>query len=475
MTTWTTTTSLYPHQAAAVAKVCPSRVGGLFMEMGTGKTRAAIELAHQRRSRYDRLIWFCPVSLKQTIAHEWRKHTDLPPEAIYVFDDRTSERTVPRDALIFIVGIESMSNSARAVFAVKSLITTRSFVVVDESSFIKGHRSLRSERLRILAQNCRYRLLLTGTPLTQGVQDLFAQMRFLSPKILGYHSYYTFAANHLEYSDKYPGMIVRAHNTGLLAAKMAPYIYQVTKAECLELPEKLYDRRYCDLTGPQQAAYAQAKEELLLAVDDEDLSVYHIFRLFTALQQIVCGFWQRQGETLTFPHWRLELLDGALADIAENEKVIIWAKYRRCIADLTTHLRQQHGQDSVAQFYGDLSERERAAELERFRNQARFLVATPATGGYGLTLNEAAHVVYYTNGFKYSERIQSEDRCHRIGQTQPVTYIDLVASGTIDQRIQDALARKESLIDGFKRRIAQVKDKDKREVRKAIHELTQEL
>jgi SNF2 family DNA or RNA helicase len=472
---WTTTTKLYPHQAAAVDKVRPSRVGGLFMEMGTGKTRAAIELAYQRRTRYDRMIWFCPVSLKQTIAYEWRKHTDLPDSAICVFDDRTSERTLPRDALVFIVGIESMSSSDRVVFAARSLITTRSFVVVDESSFMKGYKSLRSERLRILTQHCRYRLILTGTPLTQGVQDLFAQMRFLSPKILGYHSYYSFAANHLEYSDKYPGMIVRAHNTGLLAAKMAPYVYQVTKAECLDLPAKLYERRYCDLTGPQRNAYAQAKEELLFAVDEEDLSVYHIFRLFTALQQIVCGFWQRQGETLIFPHRRLGLLDGALADIAADEKVIIWAKYRRCIADITNHLRQQHGKSSVAQFFGDLSEHDRAVELERFRQQARFLVATPATGGYGLTLNNAACVVYYTNGFKYAERIQSEDRCHRIGQTQPVTYIDLVATGTIDQRIQDALVRKESLIDAFKRRITQVKDKDKREVRKAIHELTQEL
>jgi SNF2 family DNA or RNA helicase len=471
--TWTTTTNLYSHQAAAVAKVRPSRVGGLFMEMGTGKTRAAIELAHQRRTRYDRIIWFCPVSLKPTISYEWKKHTDL--SAIYVFDERTSERTLPRDALLYIVGIESMSSSARVVLAVRSIITTRSFVVVDESSFMKGHKSLRSERIRILAQHCRYRLILTGTPLTQGVQDLFAQMRFLSPKILGYQSFYSFAANHLEYSDKYPGMIVRAHNTGLLATKMSPYVYQVTKAECLDLPAKLYECRYCDLTGPQRDAYVQAKDDLLFAVDDEDLSIYHIFRLFTALQQIVCGFWRRQGETLMFPHVRLELLDGALADIPDDEKVIVWAKYRRCIADITHHLQQQHGQSSVAQLYGDLSERDRAVELEQFRHQVRFLVATPSTGGYGLTLNEAAHVVYYTNGFKYSERIQSEDRCHRIGQPKPVTYIDLVANGTIDERIQDALSRKESLIAAFQRRIDQVKDKSKAEVRNAIHDLVQSL
>lgn len=472
--TWQTITELYPHQIPAVTKMRPTRVGALFMEQGTGKTRTAIELAHERRTRIDRLIWACPVSLKATIAYEWEKHTDLPASAIVVFDDRTSERTLTREAQVYIVGIESISSSARVVFALRSLITTRTFVVVDESSYIKGHRSLRSERLRLLCQNCRYRLILTGTPLTQGVQDLFAQMRFLSPKILGYRSFYSFAANHLEYDPKYKGKVVRAHNTGHLAARVAPYVYQVTKAECLDLPAKLYESRYCHLTGPQRDAYQQAKEDLLL-VEDEELHVYQLFRLFTALQQIVCGFWRRKSELLTFPHHRLGLLDGALADIPGDARVIVWAKHRYAIAQISEHLRTTHGWASVAQFYGDLSERQRAVELARFRQDARFLVATPATGGHGLTLNEAAHVVYYANGFKYSERAQSEDRCHRIGQHQRVTYVDLVALGTIDQRIQTALARKENVIDAFKRRIAQVKDKSKREVRAAIHELVQEL
>lgn len=87
----------------------------------------------------------------------------------------------------------------------------------------------------------------------------------------------------------------------------------------------------------------------------------------------------------------------------------------------------------------------------------------------------AAHVVFYTNGFKYAERVQAEDRCHRIGQTRPVTYIDLTASGTIDERIQAALARKEGLAESFRRQVGAVKDKGRAEVRKLIHELVREL
>ena len=202
-------TSLMPHQVAAVAKVLPSRIGALFCDMGTGKSRTSIELVSRRLERIDRVIWFCPVSLKETVRQEIIKHTDCTD--IHVFNGRTSEHNLPR-ALWYVVGIESMSSSNRVVLAVDKLVTTRTMIILDESSYIKGHNSMRTQRLTYICQRARYRLILTGTPLSQGVVDLFAQMRFLSPKILGYNSFYSFAANHLEYSEKYPGKIVRSHN-----------------------------------------------------------------------------------------------------------------------------------------------------------------------------------------------------------------------------------------------------------------------
>src|SRR5690606_2158590 len=95
---WTCTTELHPYQQEAVAKLLPSRVGALFMDMGTGKTRTAIEFVRIRQNKIDRVVWFCPVSLKETIRAEIIKHTTCPVNAVYVFDDRTNERTVPRDA-----------------------------------------------------------------------------------------------------------------------------------------------------------------------------------------------------------------------------------------------------------------------------------------------------------------------------------------------------------------------------------------
>lgn len=171
MQTFATKTNLMTHQREAVAKVLPSRVGALFMDMGTGKSRTTIELANLRAGKIDKVVWFTPVSLKLSVAEEIRKHTDC--QDIYVFDDKTNSRNLPR-VRWYVVGIESMSSSNRVVAAVNKLITTRTMVVLDESSYIKGHNSKRTERLTYICSRARYRLILTGTPFSQGVVDLFA-------------------------------------------------------------------------------------------------------------------------------------------------------------------------------------------------------------------------------------------------------------------------------------------------------------
>jgi len=463
-------TNLFEHQRPAVEKLKASRVGGLFMEMGTGKSRAAIELVHLRRQRIDKVIWFCPVSLKETIRYEIGKHTDC--RDVCVFDDNTRQRTLPQ-ARWYIVGIESMSSSDRTVLAVNRLMTSRTFVIVDESSYIKGHNSRRTRRITRISQKARYRLILTGTPMSQGVVDLYAQMYFLSPKILGYSSFYSFAANHLEYSEKYPGMIVRAHHTGWLAAKIQPYIYQVTKEEAgLRLPPKLYEGRYFLMTSEQAEWYYQAKVELLLDLPDEEIDSIAIFRLFTALQQIVSGFWNRGGELITFPHHRLEQLLTVVAGLDETEKVVIWCKYRTSIEQIAAALRVEYGAEAVALFYGDLSERERNAEIERFRGgPARFLLATQASGGHGLDLTVARYVIFYENEFKYANRIQAEDRCHRIGQERRVTYIDIGCVGSIDDRIAKALATKGDAVRAFREQVEKVKRADRAELKRLVMDL----
>ncbi len=471
--TFATTTKLLEYQQAAVAKLLPARVGGLFMDMGTGKTRTAIELIRLRQGKIDCVVWFCPVSLKDTIRREILKHTNCRPEFIYVFSEATNEKTVPGDAFWYVVGVESMSASVRVILTANGLITERTFVVMDESSYIKGHNSRRTLRITNISERARYRLALTGTPISQGVVDLYAQMRFLSPKILGYRSFYSFARNHLEYSDKYPGLIVRAHNTEYLAAKMRPYVYQVTKDEAnLGLPDKLEEIYSCSLTGEQLEAYQQAKSELLDDVEPDDWDSLFIFRLFTALQGIVVGFWRRpRGELIELPHRRVALLLSVLEHIPEPEKVIIWSKYRYSVRQIKDALTEAHGAAMVAEFHGGLPESRRNQELARWRESARFLVATQGAGSHGLTLIEARHAIFYANGFKYAERLQAEDRCHRIGQTRRPVYIDLDSGSGIERRIFRALRRKGDALEDFRRQVERVKGSNKMRLRKLIQTL----
>jgi SNF2 family DNA or RNA helicase len=345
--------------------------------------------ARRLRTRDEFLGLLCTAlcSLIHLICYLKRRRGEHAPRASLCVDDH-----LPRAARIHIIGIESMSASNRTVLAYAAIVTEQSFVVVDESSYIKGHNSLRTLRISALSAKTRYRLILTGTPFSNGIADLYAQMAFLSKKILGYASFYSFAANHLEYEMRRDSLgiqrrtnhVIRAHNVEYLAAKISPYVYQVRKGECLDLPEKLYDIHYFRMTEQQRQAYEQAKEEIL-SMELEDWTDIALFRVFTALQAIVCGFWTRTDpqtrkvQRLTFEHARVEALLNVVAQIPSDEKIIIWAKYQHAIGEIRAALRLQGGEESLAEFHGAISLRRRYEELRRWqKGSARYLLPAHA-------------------------------------------------------------------------------------------------
>ncbi|MDY0071839.1 MAG: DEAD/DEAH box helicase [Thauera sp.] len=461
MTEFATITDLMPHQHPAVAKMLPSRVGALFMDMGTGKSRTLIELARLRQHKWDRLFWFTPCALRDNVRDQLLTHTNLPPESIAVWRAGRLRRAEIERARVHVVGIESMSSANSVIFAYNDLCTPSSFVAVDESEYIKGNRAKRTQRITHMSARARYRAILTGTPFTQGAVDLYSQMQFLSPKILGYRSFWAFANNHLQFEERMDergrlrrtGRVVRTFNSEYLAARIAPYVYQVRKDECIDLPSKLYDGVRFSMTEEQRDLYERAKNELL-EVSYIEWQPFHIYRLFTSLQTIVCGFWHRTpGELLTARHRRVDVLLATLAQIPPGEQVVIWAKYRYAVEQITEALSETYGADQVCPYHGDISESARAAHMERWRAGARFLVATQSIGGHGLTLNEAAYMVFYADGFKYAERVQAEDRNHRIGQTRRPVYITLECMDSIDERVHKALRRKEDALWSFQKQV----------------------
>lgn len=490
-----TTTTLLPHQIPAVAKMLPIRVGALFMDMGTGKSRTLLEIAALRQDRWDRLFWFTPCSLRQNVLHQILEHTDIPETAVCLWDQKTMRRGVNRDAIVHVVGIESMGGSDRVAAEFADMVTEKSFVAVDESSYIKGSMAKRTQRITVLSEICKYRMLLTGTPFSQGVVDLYSQMKFLSPKILGYKSFYSFAKNHLEYETRKvrvggragrdrddtrtirTSRIVDSYNTEYLAERIAPYVYQVRKDECLDLPDKLYETVWFSLTGEQEDCIGRAKEEFLADEygDEQSWSPVRIFQFFGKLQTIVCGF-LKTGEDryARLVNRRIETLIDVLEGIPPDEKVLVWAKYHFCVDEICENLAEKYGADSVRAYHGGIPEKIREQSLRQWRGDrnTRFLVLTQSLGSHGLTLTEAAYAIFYADSFKYSERAQAEDRIHRIGQTRRPTYITILSESNIERRIDQALREKGNVLEIFRDEVQRFRD---RGLRQNILELVKSL
>lgn len=462
-----TTTELMQHQLDAVNKLLPSRINALLMDPGTGKSRTIIELVKYRAHKVDKVVWFCPVSLRFTVLGEILKHTSCNRTDVYVFDERTTIEKLP-DAMWYVIGIESLSASVRTVFATHDLITDKTMVILDESQFCKNISAKRTARITAFSKEARYRSILTGTLLSNGYEDMFAQFYFLSPKILGYRSFYSFAANHLEYSDLFPGRVVRAHNTEYLAAKIKPYTYQVTKEECMDLPGKKYKTAYFEMTDEQRQWYDETKYYYLDLVDRLEFNGTIIFQMFSALQQIVCGFRNRKSGRIEIPNKRLDRLLESIQREPENEKIIIWAKYQYDVERIATALRTNYGDNQVTVYYGKVTPKSRKDEEARFKRDARFFVATPSTGGHGLTLTESSTVKVYNRTFKYSENVQMEDRVCRIGQTDKAIFEDIHCVDSIDDRIWRAICKKSDLVSDFRHEVDRVKKEGLKELIRSL-------
>lgn len=467
---WKLTTVAYAHQRAAIEKLSRLRVGALFMDMGTGKTRTAIELVWLRRERIEKCVWCCPVSLMEATKREILRHTSCNDRDIHVFGVRTRETNIPQ-AGWHIVGLESLGSSTRVACVLDELIDGRTFLIVDESSYIKGFRAKRTRRLARLGPRTPYRLILTGTPIIQGLEDLYTQMEFLSPQILGYPSWHSFQCALAVFRAKRKAAASEGLGLGDICRSIAPYVYQVSKEDCLKLPPKKYRRIVCGLSTEQASAYQAVKDRFL-----EDLSGYDpgeismaIFRLFSGLHAVSCGVLPAGfsgGRRLK--NRRMDVLLDELGKLRTSH-VIIWVNYLESITTLCEILPAVFPGKPVCAIHGRLSAARRAANIDRWKRDGGVLLATQGTGGHGLTLTESHRVFFYSEGWRYALRIQAEDRCHRIGQKKRVHYVTLQCQSNIDERIRSALSRKADALEELKREVGRLNG-NRNAIRKLIEQ-----
>jgi len=352
---------------------------------------------------------------------------------------------------IFVINVEAFS-SQRGLDAARAFLfqNPQNMMIIDESTTIKNRRALRTKNLVALRERALYRRILTGSPITKSPMDLFSQCDFLKDRALGFNSYFAFQARYAQVQRRTMGhrsfqQIVGYQRLEELTNKLDQFSNRVLKEDCLDLPDKVYIKRVVPLTNDQTNVYNQMKLLALAQMDNGELATTaSVLTQIMRLQQICCGFLQPdEGEMREIKSNRLDELMN-LSDEVQG-KAIIWATYTHDIQQIADALRGRFGPEAVATYYGGTPQEERQDIVQRFQTKSdplRFFVGQPKTGGYGITLTAANTVIYYSNSYDLEIRLQSEDRAHRIGQSNKVTYIDLVAPDTIDEKILTALRAK---------------------------------
>jgi len=232
-------------------------------------------------------------------------------------------------------------------------------------------------------------------------------------------------------------------NLGELSDTLKNFSYRVLKEDCLDLPDKIYIKRNISLTTEQQKVYESMKEKALAILNGKQVTSVSALTQLMRLHQITCGhFVADDGSVQEVKSNRLNELMDVLEEI--EGKAIIWAHYQHDIKKIIKSIEKVHGPGSVVDYYGLTAQEHRQPNIKKFQedDKCRFIVGTPQTGGYGITLTQANTVVYYSNGYDLEKRLQSEDRAHRIGQKKSVTYVDIMAEETVDEKIVKALRKK---------------------------------
>lgn len=399
-------------QKEAFDKLSRLKVGALFMEMGTGKTKVALDLISSKAEKVNYILWICPCSLKSEIESERQKwHPELTLD---------------------VVGCESIGSSDRIFLEVlEKAQNHKTFIVVDESLKIKNAEAKRTVRILHLGMYSEYRLILNGTPLTRNVLDLYSQMQFLSPKILGM-SFTQFKNTYTEYyiHGRLKGLVKKQHNIDHLISKIEPYIFDSE----LELNQRKTFLNYSyRMTEEEMEEYQAIKDSYMCRYDEDGRLDF--FSLAQSLQSFYTSCVDRKALLQ-------EILDQS------EEKTIVFVKYLKSIPE------------GSLKIIGEMNQKEREEALRRFKADEKVLFITYGSGSFGLNLQFCRRMIFLEHSFDYAQKVQAEARIYRIGQTQDVEYINLWCSVGLERMISESLRKKTNLLDEVKKEIEKRGEKE---------------
>jgi SNF2 family DNA or RNA helicase len=436
------------------------------MEMGCGKTKVLIDGSS---FLYDNgfiggILVICPNGVKGTWVNEIETHmpSHVDRNVVVWTGQKTKKHEEELQSLfitepakvhlnILIMNVDAFTTERGRKFADRFLMTRQSMMVVDESTVIKNPSAIRTKAIIKLGLLSRYRVIMTGSPVTKSPEDLYSQCNFLNHELLGFSSLYTFRARHcqmqrLSFGGRSFNKVVGYKNLDELNYKLQKFSYRVLKKDALDLPSQIWMKRIVAMTKEQIDAYMQMKRTALVNLNNETLTTTSVLAQLIRLHQIVCGHMATDdGRVIGLPNNRIKELMAILEE--HGDKAIIWATYRHDIQEIEKTLAKKYGTRSVVTYYGDTPQNIRQDNIKRFQEdeETKFFIGQPMTGGRGITLTRGSLAIFYSNNYDLEIREQAEARNHRIGTDQKVTYIDLVSQGTVDEKIIYSLRNKINL------------------------------
>lgn len=462
-------TKPFDHQkkAFAIGTMLPHIA--YLMEMGCGKTLTAIATAGHRW-KYDglrRLLIVAPTSVVPVWPKEFADHAAFPAEVVALKGSSRDKAEMLKQWRIFPKQRNfSGSGDALQVAVINYESTWRiekelatwirgGMIICDESQRIKTPGASQSKCLHRLAAFASYRMILSGTPVSQSPLDFYSQYKFLDPNIFG-TNYTAFKARYaqtvpLDRNNPYksPQKIIGYQHLDELVQKAHSIAFRVTKAEALDLPEETTQPLYVELSGDTQRIYNELRREAIAELSNGTVTAQNVLTKLLRLSQLTGGYvTDEDGRTHQVGSEKMDVFRETLEDLLEaGKKVVVFARFIPEIQAINRFL----GNRGIGYRYitGEVSQADRGTAVRDFQNDqdVKVFVAQIQTAGLGITLTAADTAIFYSMDFSLANHEQARARIHRIGQKFPVTYIYLLAQGTVDDQIFQSLRDKKNIAD----------------------------
>jgi len=458
----------YQHQKEVVQETWDKLFWALFWEMGTGKSYALITTIVNLylAGKVDTVLY---VAKKGELANfrvyeipkYWPEHIPLCSEIYQGYVSSKHVAAVKRmlapfskGLKLYSINIESLRSGKPLAIAEKYLRTSKkTLIAVDESTTLKDPKSSQTKALMHLRNYAKYARIMTGTVIPHGPVDVWSQARFLNPDAMpGYRSITAFKADFLEQEIQFAGprrylATLGPKNMDRLQQVIKVFASVLTKADCLDLPPKIYKDQFVKLTDEQERLYQEMVDFSIAEIGDKEyIEGVNALAVAGKLHQIVCGQVRMpDGTYRLIQNNRYSVVEELCETILESQKkVIIWSHYVAASQGLMDYLTKA-GLNFVF-MPGGLSIDERQRRIAEFKTNDKVdgFLANPQSSGFGSTLTEAKTAIYYSNSDNYEHRLQSEDRNHRIGQDEACLYIDCRTPGTVEDRVYSRNALKAS-------------------------------